>query len=95
MDEIDTYFTRMLNKEAYDKSGLIYGIGHAVYTISDPRAILLKELARDLAKEKGKEEELLSWNCWRNVPLLCSERLRITARRCPAILIFIQDLFMK
>lgn len=57
VDEIDTYFTRMLNKEAYDKSGLIYGIGHAVYTISDPRAILLKELARDLAKEKGKEEE--------------------------------------
>lgn len=55
--KIDTYFTRMLNKEAYDKSGLIYGIGHAVYTISDPRAILLKELARDLAKEKGKEEE--------------------------------------
>ncbi len=57
VDEIDTYFTRMLNKEAYDKTGLIYGIGHAVYTISDPRAILLKELARDLAKEKGKEEE--------------------------------------
>ncbi len=38
VDEIDT-FTRMLNKEAYDKSGLIYGIGHAVYTISDPRAV--------------------------------------------------------
>ena len=45
VDEIDTYLTRMLNKEAYDKSGLIYGIGHAVYTISDPRAVLLKELA--------------------------------------------------
>ncbi len=57
VDEIDTYFTRMLNKEAYDKSGLIYGIGHAVYTISDPRALLLKELARDLAKEKKKESE--------------------------------------
>lgn len=57
VDEIDTYFMRMLNKEAYDKTGLIYGIGHAVYTISDPRAILLKELARDLAKEKGREEE--------------------------------------
>ncbi len=53
----DTYFTRMLNKEAYNKTGLIYGIGHAVYTISDPRAILLKELARDLAREKGKERE--------------------------------------
>ena len=53
----DTYFTRMLNKEVYNKTGLIYGIGHAVYTISDPRALLLKELARDLAKEKKKEEE--------------------------------------
>lgn len=55
--EIDRYFNMMLRKEAYDKSGLIYGIGHAVYTISDPRAILLKELARDLAKEKNREEE--------------------------------------
>ena len=45
---------RMLNKEAYNKTGLIYGIGHAVYTISDPRAVVLKELARDLAKEKGR-----------------------------------------
>ncbi len=57
VDEIDTYFTRMLNKEAYNKTGLIYGIGHAVYTISDPRALLLKELARDLAKEKKRERE--------------------------------------
>ena len=55
--EIDRYFNRMLRKEVYDKSGLIYGIGHAVYTISDPRAILLKELARELAKEKNREEE--------------------------------------
>jgi citrate synthase len=55
--EIDKYFERMLNKEVYDKSGLIYGIGHAVYTISDPRALLLKELARDLAKEKGRQSE--------------------------------------
>jgi citrate synthase len=57
IEEIDTYFMRILNKEVYNKSGLIYGIGHAVYTISDPRAILLKELARDLAKEKNREEE--------------------------------------
>ena len=55
--EIDQYLTRMLKKEVYDKSGLIYGIGHAVYTISDPRALLLKEMARDLAKEKGRTEE--------------------------------------
>jgi citrate synthase len=56
--EIDTYLNKMLNKEVYNKSGLIYGIGHAVYTVSDPRAVLLKELARDLAKEKGLEKQL-------------------------------------
>ncbi|MDR0757473.1 MAG: citrate/2-methylcitrate synthase [Tannerella sp.] len=57
VEEIDAYFLRILNREVYNKTGLIYGIGHAVYTISDPRAILLKELARDLAKEKGRQEE--------------------------------------
>ncbi len=55
--QVDDYVTKILRKEAYDRTGLIYGIGHAVYTISDPRAILLKEMARDLAKEKGREEE--------------------------------------
>lgn len=55
--EIDEYFGKMLRKEVYNKTGLIYGIGHAVYTISDPRALLLKELARELAKEKGLERE--------------------------------------
>ena len=56
-DEIDTYLQRMLRKEAYDQSGLIYGIGHAVYTKSDPRAVQLKRLAGELAKEKGRVEE--------------------------------------
>ena len=55
--EIDAYLNKMLNKDAYNRTGLIYGIGHAVYTISDPRAILLKELARKLAEEKGKQKE--------------------------------------
>ena len=55
--ELDVYLTRMLNKEAYDKTGLIYGIGHAVYTLSDPRAVELKRLAGELAKEKGREDE--------------------------------------
>ena len=57
VDEIDTYLMRMLNKEAYDKTGLIYGIGHAVYTMSDPRAVQLKKLAGELAVEKNREEE--------------------------------------
>lgn len=55
--EIDAYLKKMLNKEAYNKTGLIYGIGHAVYTISDPRSLLLKEMARSLALEKGIEKE--------------------------------------
>ena len=57
INEIDRYFARMLNREVYNKTGLIYGIGHAVYTISDPRSVLLKEMARDLAKEKGRQDE--------------------------------------
>jgi len=55
--EVDAYLQKILRKEAYNKSGLIYGIGHAIYTISDPRAILLKEMARELAKEKGRLKE--------------------------------------
>lgn len=55
--EIDDYLCQMLEKKAYDNSGLIYGIGHAIYTISDPRTMLLKEMAKDLAKEKGREDE--------------------------------------
>ncbi len=55
--EVKEYLMRMLRKEVYDKKGLIYGIGHAVYTVSDPRALLLKEMARSLAKEKGREDE--------------------------------------
>ena len=57
VDQIDDYLLKLLRKEAFDRTGLIYGIGHAVYTISDPRALLLKEMARDLAIEKGRLEE--------------------------------------
>jgi citrate synthase len=57
LKEVSDYLYKMLNKKAYDYSGKIYGIGHAVYTISDPRAILLKNQARELAKEKGRLEE--------------------------------------
>lgn len=55
--EIDSYLHKILKKEAYNRTGLIYGVGHAVYTISDPRAELIRELARDLAKEKAREKE--------------------------------------
>ncbi len=55
--EVRNYLLKILNKQAFDRSGKIYGIGHAVYTISDPRAILLKNEARKLASEKGRLEE--------------------------------------
>lgn len=57
IEEIDNFLIKILNKEEYNKTGLIYGIGHAIYTVSDPRAVLLKEMARDLAIEKGREDE--------------------------------------
>lgn len=56
-NELKGYLGKLLKKEAFDKSGLIYGIGHAVYTVSDPRAKLLKEYARTLAYEAGREKE--------------------------------------
>ncbi|MFW5852006.1 MAG: citrate synthase [Bacteroidota bacterium] len=58
-DEIYEYLMKILRKEAFNKSGKIYGIGHAIYTVSDPRAILLKERAEQLAKEKGLEKEFV------------------------------------
>jgi citrate synthase len=60
-EELSVYLQRILNKEAFDNAGLIYGVGHAVYTVSDPREVLLKEYAEALSVEKGrtKEYELL------------------------------------
>ncbi len=55
--EVSDYLIKILNKEAYDRSGLIYGMGHAVYTLSDPRGVVLKRKAQELAKETGNEEE--------------------------------------
>ena len=56
-DEVREYLRRILRKQAGDGSGLIYGMGHAVYTMSDPREVILKERAKHLAYEKGFEEE--------------------------------------
>ncbi len=55
--EISAYLNKILNKEAFDKAGLVYGIGHAIYTLSDPRAKILKECVAALSEEKGLTEE--------------------------------------
>ncbi len=59
---ITDYVNKILHKKAFDRSGLIYGMGHAVYTISDPRAEVLKLYAGKLAAEKGKEDEFELYN---------------------------------
>jgi len=56
-DEVFAYLVKIMHGEAYDNSGLIYGQGHAVYTITDPRAILLRDKAEALAEEKGLMKE--------------------------------------
>lgn len=56
-DQVVAYLEKIADKKAGDQTGLIYGLGHAVYTISDPRAVMLKEKARQLAKEKGCLDE--------------------------------------
>ncbi|MCD7797384.1 MAG: citrate/2-methylcitrate synthase [Clostridiales bacterium] len=60
--QVKDYLVKILNKEAGDGSGLIYGMGHAVYTKSDPRALILKESAKKLAYEKGYEKEFKTLN---------------------------------
>jgi len=56
-DEVGVYLRRILNGEAFDRTGLIYGVGHAIYSKSDPRAEILKSFVKELAIEKGLENE--------------------------------------
>lgn len=61
-DEIADYLKKLLHKEAFDKAGLIYGMGHAVYSISDPRANILKGFVKTLSEEKGRQEEFMLYS---------------------------------
>lgn len=70
--EVSEYLKKILKGEAGDGSGKIYGIGHAIYTLSDPRAILLKEKARELADEKEKSDE---FNLYESIEELAPEVL--------------------
>ena len=67
---LKSYLQNILDKKAFDNSGLIYGMGHAVYTLSDPRQVVLKEFAEKLAREKGMLDEL---RLYENVERLAKE----------------------
>lgn len=77
-EEISVYLRALLNREAFDHQGLIYGMGHAVYSISDPRANILKSFVHSLASEKGREEEFgLYSNVERLAPVIIGEERKI------------------
>lgn len=69
-EEVSAYLAQVINKDAFDRTGLIYGIGHAVYSVSDPRAAILKKSAAKLASEKGLENE---FNLYARVEKLAPE----------------------
>ena len=76
--EIEEYLVKLLDGEAFDRSGLIYGMGHAVYSLSDPRADILMKCAKDLSVEKGFEREYALYeNVARLAPQIISEKRKI------------------
>jgi citrate synthase len=72
-EEVRSYLSKIVRKEAFDRAGLIYGVGHAVYTLSDPRAVLLQKKAAALAVEKAREDE---FGLYRSVARLAPEVLK-------------------
>jgi len=77
-EEICEYLKKLLHKEVYDKAGLIYGMGHAVYSLSDPRARVFKRVVKDLAIEKGKEKEFALYDrVERLAPLMIAKERHI------------------
>lgn len=69
-DQIRDYLTKILNKEVFDKTGLIYGMGHAIYTVSDPRARVFKGFVKSLSEEKGRQAE---YQLYSNVEEIAAE----------------------
>lgn len=61
-EEIENYLNKILNKETFDKQGLIYGMGHAVYSLSDPREKVFKGFVEQLAKEKNRNDDMALYN---------------------------------
>lgn len=74
--EVRNYLRKLLHKEAFDKKGLIYGIGHAVYSLSDPRAQIFKGFVGQLAHEKGRDEDFALYEMVERLAsqVICEER---------------------
>ena len=82
-EEVKTYLRKLLHKEAFDRSGLIYGMGHAVYSTSDPRAKVFKGFVEKLSEEKGREDEFRLYSLVeRLAPEVIAEERRIYKGVC-------------
>ena len=85
-DEIADYLLKILHKEAYDRKGLIYGMGHAIYSLSDPREQILRWFVERLAHEKGRNEDLgLYQRIERIAPQLIAKERKIFKGVCPNV----------
>lgn len=77
-EEIEFYLNKILNKEAFDKKGLIYGMGHAVYSLSDPREVIFKDFVEKLAVAKNRNEDMALYNNIEKIaPKLIANRRKI------------------
>lgn len=77
-EAIEAYLDKILNKEAFDRKGLIYGMGHAVYSLSDPRERVFKGFVQQLAVEKGRENDMLLYsNIEKIAPMLIARERKI------------------
>lgn len=77
-EEIASYLDKILNKQAYDRQGLIYGMGHAVYSLSDPREQVFRKFVEELAHDKGKDKDLMLYeNIEKIAPMLIAKERKI------------------
>lgn len=77
-EELSAYLGKIIDKQTFDKKGLIYGMGHAVYSLSDPRERVFRSYVEDLAKEKGRERDLMLYeNIEELAPILIAQKRKI------------------
>ncbi|MBE6800221.1 MAG: citrate/2-methylcitrate synthase [Ruminococcaceae bacterium] len=77
-EELSSYLSKIIDKQAFDKKGLVYGMGHAVYSLSDPRERVFRSYVEDLAKEKGRERDLMLYeNIEELAPVLIAQKRKI------------------
>ncbi len=82
-EQVCAHIRKLFRKESYDKSGLVYGMGHAIYTLSDPREVMLKEKARELAQKRGMMEEFRLYELIeKNTPAIFIEEKKINKPIC-------------